>query len=95
MLQYRVESIKDLLKIIKFFDKYPLITKKQGDFILFKLAVNLALNKEHITNEGLNKIIAIKASINRGLSQKLKEAFPNVIPVNKPLILDLPVPNPG
>ena len=95
MLQWRVESIKDFLKIIKYFDKYPLITKKQGDFILFKLAVNLALNKEHITNEGLNKIIAIKASINRGLSQKLKEAFPNVIPVNKPLILDLPVPNPG
>ena len=36
---------------------------------------------EHLTIEGLQKIVAIKASMNRGLSDKLKQAFPNIIPV--------------
>jgi hypothetical protein len=31
-VQFRVESIKELLVIIAHFDKYPLITKKQRDF---------------------------------------------------------------
>jgi hypothetical protein len=93
-LQYRVESIKDLPIVIKFFDKYQLITKKRGDYLLFKLAVNLVLNKEHITMEGLSKIVAIKASINKGLSPNLKDAFTNILPVDIPLVLDLPIPHP-
>jgi hypothetical protein len=36
-VQYRVGSLKDLNdKIIPHFDKYPLITQKKADFILFK-----------------------------------------------------------
>ena len=93
-LQYRVESIKDLPKVIKFFDEYQLITKKRADYLLFKLAINLVLNKEHITMEGLNKIVAIKASMNKSLSSKLKDAFPNILPVERPLVLDLPIPDP-
>lgn len=43
--------------------------------------------KEHLTTEGLQKIVAIRATVNRGqLSDKLKAAFPNVVPVNRPLI---------
>ena len=34
------------------------------------------LKKEHLTNEGLLKIVAIKASMNLGLSDDLKVAFP-------------------
>lgn len=97
ILQYRVESIKDLPKIVQFFDKYQLITKKHADCLLFKQAVNLALNKEHIKTEGLQKIVAIKASMNRrNLSPKLKEAFPNIIPVDKPNVLNavFPIPHP-
>lgn len=36
--------------------------------------------KEHLTQEGLKKIVALKASLNLGLSDKLKEAFPNLVP---------------
>ena len=93
--QYRVESIKDLPKIVQFFDKYQLITKKHADCLLFKQAIKLVLNKEHITTEGLQKIVAIKASMNRrNLSPKLKEAFPNIIPVDKPNVLNFPIPDP-
>ena len=34
------------------------------------------LNKEHNTIEGIQKIVNIKASLNLGLSNDLKEAFP-------------------
>ena len=46
------------------FDKYPLLSQKKGDFLLFKKAFNIILNKEHLTEDGLRKIAAIKASIN-------------------------------
>jgi hypothetical protein len=45
------------------------------------------MNKgEHLTQEGLNKILAIKASINRGLSDELKAAYPNTKPVIRPQV---------
>lgn len=60
-MQFRVSSIKDLKMIIKHFDSYPLITNKQADFLLFKQAVNLIENKEHLTHKGLLELVGIKA----------------------------------
>lgn len=79
--QLRIDSIKDIQVIIDHFDKYWLISQKFGDYLLFKQAYVLWINKEHLTFEGLRKIVAIKASINNGLSEGLKAAFPDVIPV--------------
>lgn len=81
---YRVSSLKDLKVIINHFDKYPLITKKLGDYILFKQSVEMIASKQHLTWEGLLKLVSIKATLNTGLSEKFKETFPNVIPVLKP-----------
>jgi len=61
MFIYQVQSIKDLPAIINHFDKYPLITQKRGDFELFKQAVKLIQVKEHLTEQGLHKILAIKS----------------------------------
>ena len=41
------------------------------------------------------KIVAIKASINQGLSQKLKLAFPDVVPVVRPLVENPRIPDPN
>jgi len=79
-VQYRVASLKDLNAIIiPHFDKYPLlhlrnekqmlITQKKADFNLFKKIIDLINNKEHLTLEGLHKILAIKGSLNLGLSE--------------------------
>ena len=37
-------------------------------------------NKEHISVEGLRKIVSIKASINLKLSSNLMNAFPGILP---------------
>lgn len=93
-IQYRVFSIKDLQLVIDHFDKYPLISQKFGDYSLFKQAYLLLVNKEHLTPEGLRKIIAIRASINNGLSEALKEAFPDIIPVVRPERNNISIYNP-
>jgi hypothetical protein len=73
---WRVLSAKELMVIRDHFEQYPLITKKHLDFILFKEALQLFINKDHLSPEGIIKMVSIKASINKGLSDNLKEAFP-------------------
>jgi len=85
-IEYVVTSEKDVLIIVNHFDKFPLITKKWADYILFKQAFELINRKEHLTNEGLHKIVAIKASINLGLPEELKTAFPEITPFPRPLV---------
>ena len=41
------------------FDKYPLMTEKWSDFQLFKQVFILFLSSEHLTENGLRKIVAI------------------------------------
>ena len=86
IIQFRVFSIKDLDIILKHFNLYPLITKKLADYLLFKEAVELIKNKEHLTLEGFNKIISIRASMNKGLTETLKTMFPDIIPVVRPIV---------
>jgi hypothetical protein len=73
MIFFQVLSLlKDLDIIIEHFNNYPLITKKYKDFEFFKQAIVLIKNKEHLTIEGFNKILAIRASMNKGLPLVLK-----------------------
>lgn len=81
-VELQVSSFKDMFAIINFFDSYPLITQKWADYLLFKKAYELIFNKQHLTIEGLKQLVAIKALINKGLPDQLKEAFPKLEPVN-------------
>ena len=45
------------------------------------------LNKEHNTYEGLQDIVNIRSSLNLGLSNELKKAFPGTVPQIKPEFL--------
>jgi len=76
--QYGLKSIKDLQIIIAHFDKFPLITQKINDYRLFKRAFDIIINKEHLTKEGLDKLIQIKCSMNKGLPSELVVAFPQI-----------------
>lgn len=48
--------------------------------------VKLVNNKAHLTVEGLNQIVNIKASMNLGLSEMLKSEFAGYTPVERPVI---------
>lgn len=93
-IKYLVYSIEDLAVVIHHFDKYPMITEKWADYLLFKMIFNLIDKKEHLTMKGLLYIISIKASMNKGLSSKLKKAFPNIIPIARPGVLDKKIKDP-
>ena len=83
---YSIDSNKDLNKLLIHLSKYPLLTQKAADLYLFKKAVELISKKAHLTEEGLKEIINIKASMNLGLSDKLKTEFKDFIPVERPVI---------
>jgi hypothetical protein len=86
IVNYSIDSIKDLNKLITHLEKYPLLTQKAADFILFKKAVGLFNDKAHLTVEGLEKIVNIKASMNLGLSDTLQSEFAGYVPVERPVI---------
>jgi hypothetical protein len=46
--QLHVESVKDLAKVLDHFEEYPLTTQKRADYELFKQAIRLMEQKEHL-----------------------------------------------
>jgi hypothetical protein len=84
---YRVSNINDLNdKIIPHFYKYPLISKKSIDFLLWVKVIKIILNKEHLTKSGFLIILSYYASINRGMSKKVLKFYPNIKPYEKPSV---------
>ena len=61
---YNVWSVKDLQIIVDHFVKYPLITWKLCDFLLFKQCFEIIMKGEHLTEKGLLEIISLKSSLN-------------------------------
>lgn len=82
-----VYTMKDLAIIVDQLERFPLITQKKADFELFKEAYEIVKNKEHLTLEGLNKIISIKEKMNtEQLSDELKAALPDRPDVQRPIV---------
>lgn len=52
--------------IIPFFETYPIQGTKSLDFADFKKVAEILKKKEHLTLEGFNRILEIKAGMNRG-----------------------------
>lgn len=52
--------------IIEFFDKYPLLTSKQLDFLDFKNFVFLKNSKKHLTKEGFVEMLNLIEGMNTG-----------------------------
>jgi len=94
-IKYVVGSRNDLEVIINHFEKYCLITQKSSDFLLFKQGYEIIKTNKHLTTEGLEKLVAIKGSLNLGLSPELKSAFPNILPVPRPSVVDQEIKDPN
>lgn len=86
-LSYFISSRKLITAVVlPHLDRYPLKTQKQADYELFKQIILKMNNKEHLTNQGLQEIVNLRASLNLGLSEELKVAFPCTVPVPRPRV---------
>lgn len=65
---FRVNKIQELQVIIEHFNKYPLVSVKVSDFLLFQQCYNLIKQNLHLTSAGLEEIISLKYNLNKGLS---------------------------
>jgi hypothetical protein len=63
--RYEVYNRDDLIrKIIPFFQKYPLrLSSKRDDFETFCVLMQMIQKKEHLTQQGLRKMFAIKQAM--------------------------------
>jgi hypothetical protein len=91
---FRVDNVQELQIIVDHFTKYPLVGAKVSDFLLFKQCYDLIKQKQHLTQDGLAKIVALKCNLNKGCTDVLIEAFPNIVPVARPHYKFNGIPNP-
>jgi len=92
---YRVDNIQELQVIVDHFYKYSLIGDKGSDFLLFKQGYDLIKQKQHLIPEGLEKIVALNCHLNKGLTDVLMEAFPNISAIPRPLYKFYGIPDPN
>jgi len=87
LVTYSVRRLDEIIKIIiPHFEKYPLITQKQSDFIIWKMIVELMNKGKHLNENGIIQIINLKASLNNGLPDRLKLIFPEFTKLDKPRV---------
>lgn len=60
MYRYYCNTFIGLSSIITYFDAFPLKTKKAVTLRNWKQVHNMVINKEHLTQEGLNKVRILK-----------------------------------
>lgn len=65
-VKFMISAIKDLHdNLIPFLTKYPLRAKKKHSFALFCQAVDLVYHKRHLTEDGINRLLAIRQKMNK------------------------------
>ncbi len=66
-MAYRVRGFEHLLeRIVPFFERHPLKTKKHLDFLKFRQVLMMMQRNEHLTLEGIEKIRQIASEMNTG-----------------------------
>jgi len=75
MWRFGVRRLDDLVsRIIPFFERYPLLTAKAGDFSSFAKAVRLMKKGVHLRVDGLCQIATIASTINRQKPSQFAES---------------------
>ena len=84
LLRYRVTDRKTLFKVQAHYEEFPLQSTKLVNFIMWSEVLDMMVAKEHLTEEGLLPIVAIKSHFPNGLNEVLSTAFPELPFVDKP-----------
>ena len=85
-VKFIVRTVKELLTIIPHFEQYTLLTQKYSDFELFRRIILIMAAGGHSTEEGFIKILSLRYFLNKGISEELKELYPNLVPVERPIV---------
>nr|WDS46445.1 LAGLIDADG homing endonuclease [Cyathus striatus] len=84
---FYVKNISDLSNsIVPHFREFPLQSQKREDFETWAKIVKLMVNKEHLTESGVVKIMELKSILNRGLTKGTNEIL-SVKPLNRAIHL--------
>ena len=76
--ELRIRKLTCLEKVVEFFRKHPLKTKKNVDFTKFARILHWMRHDEHLTSEGLIKIIKLASEMNRGDKPKAAEILKKI-----------------
>jgi LAGLIDADG endonuclease len=74
-VKFEIRDHNDLMrKVIPHFEKFPLISAKYNDFIIFKKICNIVNSAEHLTKTGFIKVINLAYRMNgAGKRKRTKE----------------------
>lgn len=82
LAKYTIRKLSDIVNIlIPHFETYPLLTKKFADFELFRQIILILKNESSLSEQGFIKILNLRYYLNKGISDELKELYPNLVPV--------------
>lgn len=91
---FEVTSLEGIINnILPHFHKHSLISKKLADYLLFKEVILIMQQKGHLTESGLQKIVNLRAALNNGLSDTLKEGFPSTVTSVRPIVPESIIPD--
>jgi hypothetical protein len=66
LYRFCVRSVKELNdKIIPFFEEFKLRTSKRENFLIFMKIVKMMSDKEHLSENGFEKVLALAGTMNR------------------------------
>ena len=72
---YYVVSNPNAIKerIIPFFNKFPFLSSgKKKNFSIFSQVADIVFNKEHLSNDGMMKVLKLREKLNEGKGRKRK-----------------------
>jgi hypothetical protein len=76
---YVVRNKKDLKnKIIPFFKRYPLLSRKKEDFLLFNTIIDMTCQGNHLNKDGFKKIVTLAYQMNAA-GRYRKTSFHSII----------------
>lgn len=70
--ELRIRKIECLKKVVEFFQKHPLKTKKNVDLRKFSKIIKMMEEGRHLTKEGLIEIVQIALEMNTGKRDNLR-----------------------
>ena len=91
--KFTIRKLRDIVDIVvpPHFEAYPLLTKKFADFELFRQIIGILNNESSLSQEGFIKILNLRYYLNKGISEELKELYPNLVPVVRPEVPEIDI----